>query len=1156
MIEFLKRNKNFIISLLIIAALVSLVLLCVSCIPTKEKYTTNLASGIASGNVRVYYQLKSGTTALTGPSITMIYNSSPVVKTWGSKTMTLASASAITELGSGSWYYADIPKSTTGYQVAFTDINKKWDSRNSANYAYNDSTTFNKTNVAKVGNTDTYLVPLTLTTPPPPCVPNCTGKCGGISDGCSGTCNATCTGGQSCVNGKCSSVTVYTAKIYVKTPGLTLRYSNVFPTSTSSWLDKDFDTTAVNGFYSVTVSILSTTLQCLPYNKATNTWYKNNGNDFRFTLISSTDISDNSFSIDTTTINATSSNCSKCSGSCGTTNCGLICGTCAVGQVCNNNSCCTPNCAGKCGGPDNCGGICPNNCSTGQVCNASFQCETANFKSFNVFIQGSTASADILKLRYSYNTIDSAKKLWSSPTTAPLDATFTNQLNGFYKSTQKLNFSGTTFECVPYSGATWYKTSSGANWIFNITDNSDVYINLSNSTSGTCSKCGDVCSITNCGDICSKKSDGSSATCAFGNCVDGVCKCTTTCNINSKCGDSDGCGGKCNGSCGSGYICNSGSCIKPYICDFKQCQYSGFGNCNSNVCNCNNTKWSGNNCNFLDTTNGDLPLNSNICNNITGYESKSFQTAENTTTKSVSTGFTGDTAGYQDYSHLTGYSNIIYNPIQAGTQTATVYVYAFAKMINKKSPVLTYSFDCGNTFIPDSFYTFPSTWKGNGISGNYYKNFYLTNNQDYETQIIVKADYGSDIKYLYLQPIMFGWQISNLALGYNKPKKCIIELFGWNFLDILSELNSGNFDGYFGIKLFPVFEHILFSDINWSAGLICPWFVMYQPISYNFNSRQGDRVLLQQVINTARNRGIRVFIDIVFNHTNGDGTNNKQNGTGKTQQSSIVKFDGSKYVPDSKKMSPYFGVLPYEFPAIPFFTKDFHNCFEGVKDYSNTERVICCRIDLLDLSNEQESVLYRQAACLNDLLSRGISGFRFDAGKHMNPRACANMLNLVYTYSNNSIPNDFLCWYENLDGGESWNNEYFKYINTVFNEKIKIYTGVGDNLYNTPSIGISCAESHDAQNHGEDWYSKNNNINMFYGKLDNSLSKNVSVTLLLSGIKINSVSNYRGAGNYEIPDGLGISPYTGDFQAKYTLIHRNLTVKNKIINCFQNGYRC
>ncbi|MCX7943190.1 MAG: hypothetical protein N2746_01605 [Deltaproteobacteria bacterium] len=52
--------------------------------------------------------------------------------------------------------------------------------------------------------------------------------------------------------------------------------------------------------------------------------------------------------------------------------CGGAC--CNQGQVCHNNTCCTPNCFGKQCGPDGCGGTC-GSCGDLQRCNANGVCE-------------------------------------------------------------------------------------------------------------------------------------------------------------------------------------------------------------------------------------------------------------------------------------------------------------------------------------------------------------------------------------------------------------------------------------------------------------------------------------------------------------------------------------------------------------------------------------------------------------------------------------------------------------------------------------------------------------------------------------------------------------------------------------------------------------
>jgi len=83
----------------------------------------------------------------------------------------------------------------------------------------------------------------------------------------------------------------------------------------------------------------------------------------------------NSFETGTSCPEDCDPNCSPVCGNkvCGSNNCGGSCGSCPVGQICNNlGACeveCAPQCAGKVCGPDRCGGVCqPNNCGAGNEC--------------------------------------------------------------------------------------------------------------------------------------------------------------------------------------------------------------------------------------------------------------------------------------------------------------------------------------------------------------------------------------------------------------------------------------------------------------------------------------------------------------------------------------------------------------------------------------------------------------------------------------------------------------------------------------------------------------------------------------------------------------------------------------------------------------------
>jgi hypothetical protein len=87
----------------------------------------------------------------------------------------------------------------------------------------------------------------------------------------------------------------------------------------------------------------------------------------------------------------------SCAGKCGGSNgCGGVCPTthCPIGQICNLsgncsvsvifNPVCLPACIGKCGGPDGCSGTCPTtSCSAGQVCNNTTWTCTASDTNLN-----------------------------------------------------------------------------------------------------------------------------------------------------------------------------------------------------------------------------------------------------------------------------------------------------------------------------------------------------------------------------------------------------------------------------------------------------------------------------------------------------------------------------------------------------------------------------------------------------------------------------------------------------------------------------------------------------------------------------------------------------------------------------------------------------
>jgi alpha-amylase len=98
-----------------------------------------------------------------------------------------------------------------------------------------------------------------------------------------------------------------------------------------------------------------------------------------------------------------------------------------------------------------------------------------------------------------------------------------------------------------------------------------------------------------------------------------------------------------------------------------------------------------------------------------------------------------------------------------------------------------------------------------------------------------------------------------------------------------------------------------------------PWYYMYQPISYRFNSRAGTSEELLSLIKTCRSKGVRIYVDIVLNHFTG------LLGGCKT------KYCGKKSSAPFERQSPFYteenvndGKTWNEYPGATFGPEDIH----------------------------------------------------------------------------------------------------------------------------------------------------------------------------------------------------------------------------------------
>jgi alpha-amylase len=177
------------------------------------------------------------------------------------------------------------------------------------------------------------------------------------------------------------------------------------------------------------------------------------------------------------------------------------------------------------------------------------------------------------------------------------------------------------------------------------------------------------------------------------------------------------------------------------------------------------------------------------------------------------------------------------------------------------------------------------------------------------------------------------------STDYGLPKNIqdgnILQCFNWKYSDIKAELKSIAEAGFTAVQTSPAQQ----PDTNGK------WYWLYQPIGFYIGSSNlGGRNELQSLCTEAKKYGIKVIVDIVANHLTGD--------HGKIQSD----LKDSRY---------------------------WHNKGKCTNWKDRTQLTQCDIGDYADLKTEDSYVQGVVKKYLNDLKSIGVSGFRFDAAKHI-----------------------------------------------------------------------------------------------------------------------------------------------------------------------------
>ena len=186
------------------------------------------------------------------------------------------------------------------------------------------------------------------------------------------------------------------------------------------------------------------------------------------------------------------------------------------------------------------------------------------------------------------------------------------------------------------------------------------------------------------------------------------------------------------------------------------------------------------------------------------------------------------------------------------------------------------------------------------------------------------------------------------ANDYNLPDNCqdgtILHCFDWKYEDIKKELPNIAAAGFTSVQTSPAQQ---------GCGKSV-WYELYQPEGFwiDDSSTLGSKAQLKELCTEAEKYGIKVIVDAIGNHLAGDHTN----------------IDGD--LKDAK----YWHNSGY--------TSDGKNGTKKI-DWKNRWQVTHGDVGMPDLNTEDSLVQQKASAYIDELMSVGVDGIRWDTAKHI-----------------------------------------------------------------------------------------------------------------------------------------------------------------------------
>ncbi|WGY46464.1 starch-binding protein [Vibrio sp. ABG19] len=183
--------------------------------------------------------------------------------------------------------------------------------------------------------------------------------------------------------------------------------------------------------------------------------------------------------------------------------------------------------------------------------------------------------------------------------------------------------------------------------------------------------------------------------------------------------------------------------------------------------------------------------------------------------------------------------------------------------------------------------------------------------------------------------IITGLAFPSVTFANQVPGSTFVHLFEWQWNDIATECET-----FLGPKGFAAVQ---VSPPQKSVDNPA-WWSRYQPVSYSFEGRSGNRQEFQSMVQRCNAAGVDIYLDAVINHM----------------------AAGNR-----------------SFPEVPFGANDFHTCTSDINYSDRWSIQNCDLVGLNDLKTESEYVRQKIADYMNDAISMGGAGFRIDAAKHI-----------------------------------------------------------------------------------------------------------------------------------------------------------------------------